>query len=163
MSKYLGGADIYGCYRSGLPRTTLIIIIVVASSIALIAAVWTIIRKVAFSPSRKFEAKLAPIEWDDPAKPGRRDSYVSAGAGPLLARNGSMGSDKDSLRHNGSMRGDMQGMGYPASIPYQSPAAPLPHGGPAYVQQHYSGSPHYANSSRECFGPSWPGRNCCGC
>ena len=49
-----------------MSRPAFIAIIVVASCVAAIIAVWTIIRKTKFSPSRKFEAKLEPLSF----KPG---------------------------------------------------------------------------------------------
>lgn len=49
---------------SGIGKKTLIIVISVASAVGLVAAVWTILRKWKFSPSRKFEERLNPIDWD---------------------------------------------------------------------------------------------------
>lgn len=128
---------------------------VVASSVALVATIWTIVRKTAFSPSRRFEAKLAPIDFPD-GRGNSRDSFGSGGHDAILAheRSGSIMSNSMSERYGGypaslgrsdsgkdSMRaGSVRGGGaYPASIPYNPQPAAAGYGGPAYYQQPYHG------------------------
>ncbi|ORY91507.1 hypothetical protein BCR35DRAFT_68574 [Leucosporidium creatinivorum] len=156
---------------SGINKPTLIVIIVVASSIALVAAIWTIIRKTAFSPSRRFEAKLAPIDLVT----GRRDrDSFDGGADAILAhgRSGSVmsgqmserygpnagyaaslgrsDSGKGSLRTTGgSIRGGREGA-YPGSIPYNP--QPTAYSGPAYYQQPYHGQQQHFGSAQ----PGYP-------
>ncbi|BGP47178.1 hypothetical protein JCM10450v2_003030 [Rhodotorula kratochvilovae] len=140
----------------GISKAVLIPIIVVASVLALIGAVWTIVRKTKFSPSRRFEAKLAPIDYapdavhrsgDDDrdailahARNGSQMSAVGHGAtygaggahyAPSLARSDS---GKTSDRGGMAMSESMHNVG---GIPYN---------GPAYVQAPYYGAPAYGQA-----------------
>ncbi|GAA6046391.1 hypothetical protein JCM3770_004896 [Rhodotorula araucariae] len=141
-----------GDSSGGISKAVLIPIIAVASSLALIGAVWTIVRKTKFSPSRRFEAKLAPIDYapdavhrsgDDDrdailahARNGSQLSVVGhGGAGahyaPSLARSDS---GKMSDRGGMVMSESLHNVG---SIPYN---------GPAYVQAPYYGAPAYSQA-----------------
>ncbi|KAK4057885.1 hypothetical protein OIO90_001104 [Microbotryomycetes sp. JL221] len=141
---------------SGISKPALIAIIVAASCVAIVLVSWTIFRKVVFSPSRRFESKLAPIEFKpdhDPygagadrstddiltsgAQHGRAASVRSAAMSERYGALGRSGSEKSSLR--GMTRADTS---YPASIPYS---------GPGYYQQPYHGGSSYGNAQ-----PGWP-------
>ncbi|BGP31177.1 hypothetical protein JCM10296v2_002941 [Rhodotorula toruloides] len=137
----------------GISKMVLIPIIVVASVVAGCLAIWTVIRKTALSPSRRFNNRLAEVDYvAEPTDPdllpghGRNASQMSGpGAGgqggfggqphpamagayaPSLARSDS---GKDSLRGGVAMSESMHNL---PSIPY--------------VQQPYYGAPaSYANS-----------------
>ncbi|GAA6004876.1 hypothetical protein JCM10207_008438 [Rhodosporidiobolus poonsookiae] len=153
----------------GISKATLIPIIVVASCVAGVAAIWTIIRKTKFSPSRKFEAKLEPIDFvpgrdgDGSGAAGGRGAhdrmfavqaydhqrsvsqasgggYGGAAGGGYAASLARSDSGKDSLRGMG-MSESGHGM---ASIPYNGPSyAPAPYyGAPAYQTNMQPGYPH---------------------
>ncbi|KAM0788925.1 hypothetical protein ACM66B_003003 [Microbotryomycetes sp. NB124-2] len=137
---------------SGISKPALIAIIVAASCVAIVLVSWTIFRKVVFSPSRRFEQKLASIDFrpeDDPyasrstddilasgAQHGRSGSVRSAAMSERFGALGRSGSAKSSL---GGGRGDPV---HPASIPYN---------GPGYYQQPYHGGSPYSNPQ-----PGWP-------
>lgn len=74
---------------SGVGKKTLIIVISVASAVGLVAAIWTILRKWKFSPSRKFEERLNPIDWDPLTEKDNEkvDRSPSVGSGSLLRTN----------------------------------------------------------------------------
>ncbi|GAA5925448.1 hypothetical protein JCM1841_004859 [Sporobolomyces salmonicolor] len=133
----------------GLGHGTLIAIIVVASCVAGVAAIWTIIRKTKFSPSRRFEAKLEPIDFVDPyAAHGQADrggdailehqrsqSVMSGGYAGMGA--GYAGS----LARSDSGKGSLRGMGMSESSQH---LPTIPYGGPAYVQAPYYGGGGYS-------------------
>ncbi|SCV70871.1 BQ2448_3633 [Microbotryum intermedium] len=137
---------------SGLSKTALIIIIAVASSVGFIGLVWTIIRKTAFGTSKRFDAKLEPIEWTEPVEQHHRDETYPYGSLGGNARNGSLrgttvGASAASLGRSdsdkGSERGGMAEV-YPHTIPYN---------GPAYVA-----APYYGNAPANQYGarPGYP-------
>ncbi|BGP23823.1 hypothetical protein Rt10032_c05g2458 [Rhodotorula toruloides] len=137
----------------GISKMVLIPIIVVASVVAGCLAIWTVIRKTALSPSRRFNNRLADVDYvAEPTDPdlipehGRNGSQLS---GPGLGGQGSFAgpahpataagyaaslarsdSGKESLRGGVAMSESMHNL---PSIPY--------------VQQPYYGAPvAYANS-----------------
>ncbi|GAA5832131.1 hypothetical protein JCM3766R1_003732 [Sporobolomyces carnicolor] len=133
----------------GIGHGTLIAIIVVASCVAGVAAIWTIIRKTKFSPSKRFESKLEPIdfvpevpEYGSRNHHDRSQSQLSGtvGGGGMydrgyeasLARSDS----KASLRGQGMAMSESGG-GL-ASIPYQQSSS--------YAQQAYYGEGAYHSS-----------------
>ncbi|ORX37320.1 hypothetical protein BD324DRAFT_650920 [Kockovaella imperatae] len=59
----------------GLPRTTFIIIIVVASVLVLVALAWTAFRKWKLRPSRRFDSKMAPVDFS-PNGLGGNDDFL---------------------------------------------------------------------------------------
>ncbi|GAA5880193.1 hypothetical protein JCM1840_004874 [Sporobolomyces johnsonii] len=135
----------------GLGHGTLIAIIVVASCVAGVAAIWTIIRKTKFSPSRRFEAKLEPIDFVDPyAAHGPEDrgsdailehqrsqSVMSGGYAGMGA-----GGYAGSLARSDSGKGSLRGMGMSESSQH---LPTIPYGGPAYVQAPYYGGGAYSS------------------
>ncbi|SGY79401.1 BQ5605_C008g05122 [Microbotryum silenes-dioicae] len=138
---------------SGLSKTALIIIIAVASSVGFIGLVWTIIRKTAFGTSKRFDAKLEPIEWTEPVEQHHRDETYPYGSLGGSGRNGSLrgttvGASAASLDRSdsgkGSDRGGAMAEAYPQSIPYN---------GPAYVA-----APYYGNAPANQYGarPGYP-------
>ncbi|SCZ98804.1 BZ3500_MvSof-1268-A1-R1_Chr7-1g09277 [Microbotryum saponariae] len=138
---------------SGLSKTALIIIIAVASSVGFIGLVWTIIRKTAFGTSKRFDAKLEPIEWTEPVEQHHRDETYPYGSLGASGRNGSLrgttaGASGASLGRSdsgkGSDRGGAMAEAYPQSIPYN---------GPAYVA-----APYYGNAPANQYGarPGYP-------
>ncbi|GAA5893169.1 uncharacterized protein JCM6883_007586 [Sporobolomyces salmoneus] len=133
----------------GIGHGTLIAIIVVASCVAGVGAIWTIIRKTKFSPSKRFESKLEPIDFvpevPEYGNHNRSQSQFSGVGGG--AYGGSGGGYAESLARSdskASLRG--QGMtmsesgGGLASIPYQQ--SPTGYGQqPFYGEGAYHGSP----------------------
>ncbi|GAA5955412.1 hypothetical protein JCM3765_006769 [Sporobolomyces pararoseus] len=131
----------------GIGHGTLIAIIVVASCVAGVAAIWTIIRKTAFSPSKRFESKLEPIDFvpevpdyspGDHRHHDRSQSQLSGAYGMQRGGGGGDGGYEASLARSdskGSLRGQGMAMsesgGGLASIPYQGPGG--------YVQPAYYG------------------------
>ncbi|KAM0746612.1 hypothetical protein T439DRAFT_360296 [Meredithblackwellia eburnea MCA 4105] len=150
---------------TGLSHATLISIIVVASCVAGVAAIWTIIRKTKFSPTKRFEARLEPIDF----VPGRRDSFPG-GAG--ASSSGSIhdqygpggvahGRSPSAMSMSSAAQAGSYGTGgaYPASNLARSDsggrslrAAPvsevsyLPGSIIPYNQASYSGQPYYNNA-----------------
>ncbi|KAL8277959.1 hypothetical protein RQP46_009591 [Phenoliferia psychrophenolica] len=142
---------------SGIGHATLIVIIVIASCVAGIAAIWTIIRKTKFSPSRRFEAKLAPIAFGGDRT--GRDSLEGDNFGPGIAHNRSQSAMSN---HSGANAGSFQtGSGaYPSSNLARSdsggngslrgaPMTEVSHlpGSIPYSQSSYTGQPYYAGQS----------------
>ncbi|GAA5822108.1 hypothetical protein JCM11251_004860 [Rhodosporidiobolus azoricus] len=134
----------------GIKKAVLIPIIVVASCVAAVAVIWTIIRKTKFSPSRRFEAKLEPIDFvpdhDDPAHGlvgthhhHRNESNWSGGAGAY----GNAGYAASLARSDSAGKESMRGMAMSESS-HNIPS--IPYNGPAYVQNPYYGAPAYTNA-----------------
>jgi len=85
---------------SFLPRPVIIGLIVTASCVVGGAVIWTIIRKWKFSPSRHFEDRLEPVNWEPTQASGLpHDPTVAALARGVTTansnRNGSIGSSDD--------------------------------------------------------------------
>ncbi|BGP15074.1 hypothetical protein JCM10213_002781 [Rhodosporidiobolus nylandii] len=145
---------------SGMSKAVLIPIIVVASCVAGIAAIWTIIRKTKFSPSRKFEAKLAPIDFvpggaDDPHLQGdhvgmlahqRSQSQMSGAYGA-----GGGGYAASLARSDSGGKNSMRGMAMSESA-HSLPS--IPYNGPQYVQASYHGG--YAAPACNTAQPGYP-------
>lgn len=90
---------------SFLPKPAIIGLIVTGSCIAAAAAIWTIIRKWKFSPSRHFEDRLEPINWEPTQSSGLpHDPTVAA-----LARGGSQNGGSQNGRTRNSLSSDGQG------------------------------------------------------
>ncbi|GAA5971768.1 hypothetical protein JCM11641_001508 [Rhodosporidiobolus odoratus] len=130
---------------SGIGKATLIPIIVVAACVAGAAAIWTIVRKTKFSPSRKFEAKLEPIDF----VPGQ-DPHNDHAANMAHQRNQSQmsgayggGGYAASLARSDSGKSGMRGMAMSES---QHSIPSLPYNGPQYHQAPYYGSAGYPNA-----------------
>ncbi|GAA5937348.1 uncharacterized protein JCM15063_002880 [Sporobolomyces koalae] len=129
-SSTASAADSKSSSSGGISHATLIAIIVVASCVGGIAAIWTIIRKTKFSPSKRFESKLEPIDFV-PEVPvsgpyGGRGTGAAGGYEASLARSDSKGS----YAAGGvamSESGDRL-----ASIPYQGPSSMGGYGGQPY-------------------------------
>jgi len=156
---------------SGLSKTSIITIVAIGSSVALIAAIWTIFRKWKLSPSRQFEDKLTPIDWaPDLPGAGRSEDKLA------LTRSNSDGSGVSSLnkgsgvgagvrRQNswGSANGSMHGYGSRtdmAEIPYNNsamPAYPPANNNYGYTDQ-YAQSQRYENLQRQPTGFTNGGR-----
>ncbi|GAA6042544.1 hypothetical protein JCM8097_004659 [Rhodosporidiobolus ruineniae] len=141
-------ADKKDSSSGGISKATLIPIIVVASCVAGVAAIWTIIRKTKFSPSRKFEAKLEPIDFvpdhDDPAhglvggngQHQRNMSQMSGGNGGAYA-----GGYAASLARSDSGKNSVRG-----GVAMSESLHAIPYNGPQYVQAPYYGAPAYGNN-----------------
>jgi hypothetical protein len=79
-----------------IAKTTIIIIAAIGGGIALIAIVWTVIRKWKFRPSDEFEDRLNPINWD-PSSNSLSDSGIMTERpqpGGGLYRSNSRGSNR---------------------------------------------------------------------
>jgi len=95
---------------SFLPKPVIIGLIVTGSCIAVGAAIWTIIRKWKFSPSRHFEDRLEPINWEPSSSGVGHDPTAAAisraasqnGQGAASQGRGSLGSNDE--RERGSVR-----------------------------------------------------------
>ncbi|GAA6062221.1 hypothetical protein JCM10212_006456 [Sporobolomyces blumeae] len=138
----------------GIGHGTLIAIIVVASCVAGIAAIWTIIRKTKFSPSRRFEAKLEPIDFVPEVPEYGHHSATAAGggggggggAGVMRERSQSSlsgaylnGGYEPSLARSDS-KGSVRGLG-PSDSNSHLNVGTIPYQGPGYVQAPYYGAP----------------------
>lgn len=127
-----------------MPKSVIIGLIVTASCVVGGAAIWTVIRKWKFSPSRHFEDRLEPINWE-PTQPSGlpHDPTVAALArGAGSHRNGSIGSSDD--QHNGG-RNMTSVQEQPISM---APDFPPPHdftagngANPGYVDMYRGPSP----------------------
>lgn len=130
-----------------MPRTTLIVIIVVASCVAGIAAIWTIIRKTKFSPSKRFESKLEPIDFVPSGRIGQNHQRNNESQSSFPAT----GHSEEKFT-SGGMAGYGAGNGYAGSLERsgsEKSSAPDPsYGGYGnqypnhnYQQQHPAGYP----------------------
>jgi hypothetical protein len=89
---------------SFLPRSVIIGLIVTGSCIAAGAAIWTIIRKWKFSPSRHFEDRLEPINWEPTQGSGLNHDPTVAALARAGSRNGTRPSSYMSEEHDGSVQ-----------------------------------------------------------
>lgn len=85
---------------SFLPKSVIIGLIVTGSCIAAGAAIWTIIRKWKFSPSRHFEDRLEPINWEPTQASGLPHDPTVAALERASSRNGGGGTNRGSLGSN---------------------------------------------------------------
>jgi hypothetical protein len=110
---------------SSSKHTTITVLIVIASAIAGVAIIWTIIRKWKFRPSSQFEDRMQPIDWQPTACP--EDGL------PGHRRMGSNASSFHSASHNDNMAG--RGVG--GGLDVVPTMAPLPDhdftAGPAHL------------------------------
>ncbi|GJN89771.1 hypothetical protein Rhopal_002760-T1 [Rhodotorula paludigena] len=154
----------------GISKKVLIPIIVVASCVAAAGIIWTIVRKTKFSPSRKFEDRLEPIDYTPEWNHGARHDDGDADAFLAHARNGSgmsgsagatargagataRGAYAPSLARSDSGKTSMHG-GYGGAVMSESmhPMPSIPYAGPGYVQQSYFGAPAHGVPQ-----PGYPG------
>lgn len=135
---------------SFLPHSVIIGLIVTGSCIAAGAAIWTIIRKWKFSPSRHFEDRLEPINWEPTQASGLAHDPTVAALERASSRNGG-GTSRGSLGSN-----DEHGQRNMTSINHDqismTPDFPPPHDftagaggaygqGAGYVDMHRGPSP----------------------
>jgi hypothetical protein len=89
---------------SFLPKSVIIGLIVTGACIAAGAAIWTIIRKWKFSPSRHFEDRLEPINWEPTQASGLPHDPTVAALERASSRNGgsrgSLGSNDEHGQRN---------------------------------------------------------------
>ncbi|TFY81845.1 hypothetical protein EWM64_g2165 [Hericium alpestre] len=139
---------------SKLPHTALIIIIVVASCVGGIAIIWTGIRKWKFRPSKDFEDRMQPIDWQptdhDSGLPTHRrvpsnaSSFHSSGHDSTGAKGvGGYGATSESALnpipdHDFTAGASLAPVGGYADLargpspgPYARDPSPGPYGGPA--------------------------------
>ncbi|GAA6005504.1 uncharacterized protein JCM10292_007370 [Rhodotorula paludigena] len=147
----------------GISKKVLIPIIVVASCVAAAGIIWTIVRKTKFSPSRKFEDRLEPIDYTPEWNHGARHDDGDGDAFLAHARNGSgmsggagaaaRGAYAPSLARSDSGKTSMHG-GYGGAVMSESmhPMPSIPYAGPGYVQQSYFGAPAHGVPQ-----PGYPG------
>jgi hypothetical protein len=120
---------------SAFSPKTWIILGSIVGGIIVVAALWTVIRKWKFSPSRKFEDRLEPIDWQ-PGQDAATGAAAGAGAagGAALTRANSHGSQRSGPTadeyHNRNM--------YAPSV---APEYPDMYGGAAYADMHRGGTP----------------------
>jgi len=130
---------------SFLPHSVVIGLIVTASCIAGAAAIWTIVRKWKFSPSRHFEDRLEPINWEPKGGSGIDHDPTAA----ALARAGSHSGTRPSSYMSGDDHGSVRNMSNTQHEPISmAPDFPPAHdftAGPAgaggYVDMHRGPSP----------------------
>ena len=88
----------------GIGKTTLTVIIVIASCVGGAIIIWTIIRKWKFSPSAEFEERMQPIDWQPTSDHTSRDDGIP-GSLRRVASNASHGSFHSGSDHDGRSYG----------------------------------------------------------
>jgi hypothetical protein len=88
---------------SFLPKSVIIGLIVTGSCIAAGAAIWTIIRNWKFSPSRHFEDRLEPINWEPTQDSGLGHDPTVAALARAGSKTGTRPSSYMSEDHDGNM------------------------------------------------------------
>jgi hypothetical protein len=119
-------------------------LIVTGACIAAGAAIWTIIRKWKFSPSRHFEDRLEPINWEPKQTSGIEHDPTTA----ALARAGSQNGTRPSSYMSGDEHGSVRNMSNTQHDAISmAPDFPPPHdftagaAGAGYVDMHRGPSP----------------------
>lgn len=132
-----------------MPKPAIIGLIVTGSCIAAAAAIFTIIRKWKFSPSRHFEDRLEPINWEPTQSSGLPHDPTVAALARGTSQNGrsargSLSSDeRGSVKNMSSANHDQVSMAPDFPPPHDFTAGPSqlgPAGG--YVDMHRGPSPN---------------------
>lgn len=97
--------------NGGLGKGTIIAVGVVAGSVALVAAIWTIFRKWKLGPSRRFEDKLQPVELFDPKGPDARRLGAGFEARNAPAYGSQVGLTRADSNGSGSLDGGLKRAG----------------------------------------------------